>query len=137
MKAATTEMAAVNRRTRPSTIALGARVSPSGFSASNHGVATLARRTPATPPSRLSIRLSVKSKRTRCAKLAPRAARTAISRRRPAARADSRLARFAHAISRTKATTAESTRSARRSRPTSCRYIGTTLIVQPVFVAGN
>ena len=59
---------------------------------------------PAAPPASDSTTLSVSSWRTIRARLAPSADRMAISRWRTLARTSSRLATFAHAISRTKLT---------------------------------
>ena len=58
------------------------------------------------PPSSASSTLSVSSCRTIRDRSAPNAARSAISRRRPAARASMRFARFAHATTRTRPTAA-------------------------------
>jgi hypothetical protein len=61
-------------------------------------------RKPAIPPTLASTTLSTISSRAMRGRLAPRAARTAISLRRSTARASSRFATFAQAISRTTAT---------------------------------
>ncbi|MCG3160997.1 MAG: hypothetical protein JMDDDDMK_02110 [Acidobacteria bacterium] len=61
---------------------------------------------------------------------APNAARTATSRCRPAARASSRLATFAQAISKTIPTAPSSTNKARRISPVNCVRSGTTLTPQ-------
>src|SRR5579883_2773272 len=71
----------------------------------------IANKTPNAPPSDASITLSVSSCRTMRKRPAPRLSRTAISRRRAAALASSRLARFAHAIARINPTIARSTSS--------------------------
>ena len=60
--------------------------------------------TPAMPPAPASSRLSISSCRTIWLRLAPIAVRIAISRRRDAARASSRLATLAQAISSTRPT---------------------------------
>ena len=52
-------------------------------------------------PETASVRLSVNDCRTKRPRLAPRASRTELSPRRAAPRASSRLAMFAHVISRT------------------------------------
>ena len=65
-----------------------------------------------TPPATASSTLSVSSCRTMRPRLAPRAARTAISRWRASARESSRFATFAQAISSTNATAPISTTSA-------------------------
>jgi hypothetical protein len=67
--------------------------------------------TPSAPPSPASSRLSVSNWRTRRDRPAPIARRTDSSRCRAAARASSRLATLAHAISSTSPTTAESSQS--------------------------
>ena len=64
--------------------------------------------TPATAPSTLMTRLSVRSCATRRPRDAPSAVRTANSRWREAPAASSRLARFAQAISSTSPTAADS-----------------------------
>ena len=71
------------------------------------------------PPATPSTRLSASSWRIRCPRPAPSAARIASSRRRPVARAMSRLETFAHAISRTSPTAPWMTSSASRTSPTS------------------
>ena len=65
--------------------------------------------TPMPPPMIASTTLSPRSWRRRRPRLAPIAARTAISRRRAAARASSMFATFAHAIIRTRLTAASNT----------------------------
>jgi hypothetical protein len=59
----------------------------------------------AVPPMSASSRLSERSWRINLSRSAPSAARTAISRCRPAARANNRFAMFAHAIRSTRPTT--------------------------------
>ena len=61
-----------------------------------------------TVPAAASTRLSIMSWRISRQRLAPSAARTATSRSRALARASSRLAMFAHVISRTRPTAASS-----------------------------
>ena len=73
------------------------------------------RATAATP---VRTRLSVSSCRTTRNPLAPSAARTAISRWRPSARASSRFATLAQAISSRNATAPNSSQIARRTEPT-------------------
>jgi hypothetical protein len=63
------------------------------------------------------MRLSVSICRTTCQLLAPMATRTAISLERTAARASSRFATFAHAMSSTKATDAIISISTGRTLP--------------------
>ena len=68
---------------------------------------------PQAPPIAESSTLSTSNCRTRRARAAPSAARTASSRWRPVARASSRLATLAQAMSRTKATAPARTKSGR------------------------
>ncbi len=72
---------------------------------------------PATPPAAAMTRLSVASCRTIRPRLAPSAMRVASSRRRPDARASSRLAMLAQAMSSTKVTAPASATSAGRICP--------------------
>ena len=76
-----------------------------GGAAWNARTTTHASAMPARPPIDDSSTLSVRSCRTRRARLAPTASRTASSRRRDAALESRRLAMFAHAISSTAPTT--------------------------------
>ena len=64
-------------------------------------------------------------------RVAPMAARTAISFCRARARESSRLATLAHAMSSTKPTAATSTTSERRTSPTTCSPSGTIPNVSP------
>ncbi|HEX7085183.1 MAG TPA: hypothetical protein VF198_02385 [Vicinamibacterales bacterium] len=72
---------------------------------------------PATPPASAIARLSASSWRTRRARLAPMAARTAISRSRSTPRASSRFAMLAQATSSSAATAVANRRSAGRTCP--------------------
>ena len=74
-------------------------------------------RSPSTPPHTASSRLSVSSCRTTRVRRAPRASRTAISRRRLDPRASSRFATLAQAMRSTKPTAASSTSSDVRMSP--------------------
>ena len=67
----------------------------------------------------------------------PTAARIAISRRRPVARARRRFATLAHAISRTKLTAPASTRSDRRTFRTSRSRTGSTLKLLSALIASG
>ena len=69
-------------------------------------------------------------------RLAPSAARTAISRRRAAARDSSTPATFAHAIRSTVATAASNRRSEERESPVNCSRIGTTAALTPAASSG-
>ena len=71
--------------------------------------------TPTMPPIAESTRLSISSCARSLARLAPIAVRTAISFCREAARASSRFATFADAMSSTQPTAANSTTSAVRT----------------------
>ena len=95
-----------------------------------------ATRSPSRPPASASRVVSAKSCRTMRARLAPRAARTAISLRRPSVRASTRLATFAQAISRTHPTAPSSTSSAGRTSPTRSSCSGMTAAPQPLSSAG-
>ena len=97
-----------------------------GTSISNPRTPAAPRARPRTPPHPASSTLSVSSWRTTRPRAAPIAERTANSRWRPAARASSRLATFAHAISSTSATAPNSTSSAVRTSPVVASRIGTT-----------
>ena len=70
------------------------------------------------------------------ARLAPRAARTAISLRRASVRARTRLATLAQAISRTHPTAPSSTSSAGRTSPTRSSCSGMTAAPQPLSSVG-
>ena len=78
-------------------------------------------------------RLSVSNCTPRRRRLAPSEARTASSCCRATARATSRLATLAQAITSTSATAAISTTSERRTGPTTCSCSGTALNVRPPF----
>ena len=71
-----------------------------GRSADSRRIAPQAMPSPASAPAEDSMRLSSSSCRTSCRRVAPIASRTASSRLREAERASSRLATFAHAISK-------------------------------------
>ena len=81
-------------------------ISPSGISATIAVIPSRESRQPIAAPAIASSRLSTSSCRTRRVRLAPRAARTAISCSRPAARLSSMLATLVHAISSSIATAA-------------------------------
>ena len=101
----TRHTAAKNATTVPSienTIQYGLPMS--AVLASNHRTPAYARPRPATPATNASSTLSTSSCRTMRHRVAPIETRTAISRERSAARASSRLATFAQAMSSTNAT---------------------------------
>ena len=86
-----------------------------GPSATSARVHQKAAARPAAPPSTPSRMLSARNCRTRRARPAPSAARTATSRVRDCARASSRFATLTHAISSTKLTAPSSTSSVCRT----------------------
>ena len=83
-----------------------------------------------------STTLSVSSWRTSRIRPAPTAARTTISRPRAEARASSRLATLAQAISSTKATAPSSTNSVCRVSPTTASCSGTTAMPLSALLTG-
>ena len=87
---------------------------------------------PARPPPTESKRLSVSNCAPICPRLAPSAIRTAISRRRPAARAKSRFARFEQAMSSTSTAAICNTHKPVAVSPANCSCRGTT--TAPIFV---
>jgi len=91
---------------------------------------------PARPPAIDSKRLSVDSCRARRKRDAPRAARTAISRRRPEVLESIRLATFEQAMRSTAPAAASRIHSALRYDPTTSSLIGTSRAVSPRLVAG-
>ena len=115
-----TAAAALNSSTRRSTVASSIRGSPSGAIVWKPRSSPNARPHPLAPPATATSRLSVSARRTRRKREAPSAARTAISRSRPTARANSRLAILAQAISSTASTAPNSASEAARASPT-CR----------------
>ena len=78
----------------------------------------IARTVPSAPPANASTALSAPSHFTNCSRLAPSAARIAVSCARAVARTSRRLATLAQAISSTRPTTAVSTSSGDRVLPT-------------------
>ena len=110
----TTVRPIANSRTRMSTLGVLAIGSVAGTSRFSSGTAISATITPSAPPTPASSRLSVISCRIMRSRPAPIAVRTASSRRRPSARASSRFARFAQAISSTHAAAPQSASSSSR-----------------------
>ena len=86
----------------------------------SNGTPNAASSNPNTPPVTLNAIHSTSNCRTNRQRLAPSAVRTAISVCRPAARANRRLATFAHAITKTHPTAPNNTHKARRTRPVRC-----------------
>ena len=102
----------VNDRMRQSGSArISSGVSSDGISPSSPRVIQRASRRPRAPPAIESIRLSIRSCRISCPREAPSDSRTAISRWRAKARAISRFATLAQAISSTSPTMHISTSS--------------------------
>ncbi len=91
---------------------------------------------PNTPAINDSKMLSVSSCLITRIRVAPRAARIAISRRRPLDRTSWRFATFTIAIKRTKETAANITNNTTRTLPTNSSLRGLTVTPQPLFVAG-
>ena len=83
-----------------------------------------ARSKPPIPPNRARTTLSVSNWRMIRPRVAPTAARTAISLPRTDARASNRLATFAFAISKTQTTAAKRTYNAVRTSPINCSRNG-------------
>jgi hypothetical protein len=92
---------------------------------------------PAAQPMDESSRLSVKNCCTSRPRLAPSAARMAVSARRRVARANSRFATFEHAISRTSTTAPSSSHRVDSTFPTSASFNENTRPPRPAFVSGN
>ena len=119
-------------RVKPITVQSSVTAAPSGpmrgmlpgFTASNARTPSAPITSPKTPPSIESSTLSVSSWRTMRLRPAPMAERMAISRARPVARASSRLATFAQAISSTQPTAPNRTKSAARTLRTMSCCIG-------------
>ena len=95
----------------------------------------LAASTPIVPPASAMTPLSTICCLKMCARVAPRAARTANSRRRRCPRESRRLATFAHAISSTQPTAPNATSNGRLMSPTTASWSGTTVTLQPLFVS--
>ncbi len=121
----TSEMPRAKASADASTVTSSRRGRSGGASATSAATPTRATSAPAIPAATASTTLSVRSWRTRRARPAPTAARTTISRPRAEARASSRLATLAQAMSRTKPTAPSRTKSVCRVSPTmaSCRGV--------------
>ena len=114
---ATSAVARANSATGQSMPASFSRGMSAGLSATRVSSTAAAPATPRRPPAHAMSALSASSCRTRTPRLAPSAARTASSRRRDAARANTRPATLPHAISRTRATAAISSHKVCRAGP--------------------
>ncbi len=125
------DSAIVNARTRQSTVTTEpfspTRGRPAVFTASSARIPAVPRSRPSAPPANDSMRLSVSSCRMMRPRPAPMAARTAISRLRVVARASSRFATFAQAMSSTKLTAPSSSQSVGRTFATSASRSGSAL----------
>src|SRR6266699_2363126 len=106
---ASRETPKANASTRPSIPVSASRGTSAGASATSARAPQMARSTPTAPASRAITMLSVISWRTQRLRVAPTAARMAISRVRATAFARSIFARFAQAISNTRLTAASIT----------------------------
>ena len=111
-------MTTVKTRTRQSTVLPDTRGMLGGFQSARIRMPIVASARPATALTDASTRLSVSNWRTTRAAPAPRAVRTAISRWRASARASSRFATLAHAISSRNPTAPNSSQMVRRTPPT-------------------
>ena len=89
---------ATKRRSKAGSAEIGREL---GTNITSSGAALMAISTLSAPPAKAKTRLSVRSWRTRRSRPAPMAERTASSLRRISARANSRFARFVHAINST------------------------------------
>ena len=107
------------------------RVIVGPVSATTASIATRPMMNPTAPPDTASRTLSVMSCCTIRRRVAPSAARIAISGLRAAPRASSRLARFAHAISSTRQTAPERTSNGSRSWRVRIVWSGSTVAPSP------
>ena len=115
--AVTIEIAAANASTRPSTAKTpGSAPDRASTSRARNAAAHRLSTSPAAAPRAVSTRLSARHCRTSRPVVAPSEMRIATSRVRPAARASSRFATFAHVTSSTTATIAASANSASANR---------------------
>ncbi len=121
---AASETARVKLKTEASMVASPNRGAACGAIRIITAIAHLARSRPAAPPKSASTTLSVRSCRSIRRRPAPSATRIAISRRLVDARASSRLAMLAQAISNTKPALTSSTINPRRASPTSFSFKG-------------
>ena len=116
----------VNTRTLPSISSDAARGNVAGASDLKRRSSQPASTSPVPAPAIASRMLSVSSCRTMRHRAAPSAVRIASSRRRATLRASSRLATFAHAMSRTNATAPCRTSNVRRLLSTMISWSGQT-----------
>ena len=124
------EIASVNRSTRRSMLmGMPCGIWPAAQVTSAR-VAIQLSPTPSMPATSASSTLSISSCRTISPRLAPSAVRTAISLLRARARESSRLVTLAHAISRTRATAPDKTRTLPRTSATRSSRSGPMLMVR-------
>ena len=133
---AATEIAVVKISTRASTAMSPMLGSALLNEASRMSTPKYAAANPTSPPPMPSTSPSVSSCCTTRKRLAPSAFLTAISFARPCVRTSIRLARFAHAISSTRATAPSSTSSEVRTSPIMSSCSGRTSAPQPLLSSG-
>ena len=126
----------VNRMTVASTATASSRGIPCGLSDTRNATPHTASSSPSAPPASERITHSVSSWRTSRPRPAPSAARTAISDSRAAARASSRLATLAQAMSSTKPTAPSRTSTERRMSPTIASCSGYVVMPTPSLASG-
>ena len=111
---------------------------PSGSSALTASTPQADTSTARPPPTAARIRLSAREWRRMRARLAPKARRTPISRRRPSPRTSCRFATLAHVTSSTQPTAPSSSQSARCApRPTTVDPNGCSPRCQPRYRSGR
>ena len=133
---AANEIASANNNVAGSTVTSVSRGRSAGASATSALTPQRAMITPPVPASSASTTLSVSICRIRRRRPAPTAARTTSSRPRAAARASSRLATLAQAISNTNATAASSTNNVCRVSPTTTSCSGTAAMPLSALLSG-
>ena len=126
----------VKARTTGSVCVSASRRTPPGLNPTSAFAAQDASQSPATLPAIERTTASVSSWRTMRARDAPRARRTAISRRRDVPRPSSRLATLAQAIASTNPTAASRTPSGRVTGPKNCSRSGTIAAPRPPSLSG-
>ena len=130
-------MPAVNASTAPSIRICWNRGISWGVRLPIASMPRIARSRPNPPPIRARSMLSASIWNVSRPRLAPSAARTAISLRRPAARASSKFARFAQVIKRTKPTAPSRSHRVPRYSPTALSKSCVNLTPLPEFESGK
>ena len=130
-------MPAVNASTAPSIRTCWKRGIFFGLRPPIASMPQIARSRPNPPPIRARSTLSASIWNVSRLRLAPSAARTAISLRRPAARASSKFARFAQVIKRTKPTAPSRSQRVPRYSPTALSKSCVNVIPLPAFESGK